>query len=71
MENLIKILWIIIPCKFQKKILIKIFVCFSSHILPDYFVVQPMVRDAKEYLVIDRTHEDIQIQSKNFEILIF
>ena len=33
----------------------------SSHLLPDYIVIQPMVLDAKEFLVIDRTHEDIQI----------
>ena len=24
-----------------------------------------MVRDAKEFLVIDRTHEDIQVQSES------
>ncbi len=39
---------------------------FYSHLLPDYIVIQPMTRDAKEFLVIDRTHEDIQIHSKYF-----
>ncbi len=39
---------------------------FYSHLLPDYIVIQPMTRDAKEFLVIDRTHEDIQIHSKQF-----
>ncbi|CAF1109646.1 unnamed protein product [Adineta steineri] len=34
---------------------------YTLHLLPDYIVIQPMIRDAKEFLVIDRTHEDIQI----------
>jgi hypothetical protein len=29
-----------------------------------------MTRDAKEFLVIDRTHEDIQIHSNHFPIII-
>ncbi|CAF1245042.1 unnamed protein product, partial [Didymodactylos carnosus] len=31
------------------------------YLLSDCFVIQPMVRDAKEFLVIDRIHEDIQV----------
>jgi hypothetical protein len=44
---------------------------FCSHLLPDYIIIQPMIRDAKEFLVIDRTHEDIQIHSKIYLYKIF
>ncbi|CAF1175682.1 unnamed protein product [Rotaria sordida] len=36
---------------------------YTLHLLSDYFIIQPMVRDAKECLVIDRTTEEIQIQN--------
>jgi len=53
-------------------LLLLLLLLFYSHLLPDYIVIQPMTRDAKEFLVIDRTHEDIQIHSKQFFfILIF
>ncbi|CAF3063626.1 unnamed protein product [Rotaria socialis] len=36
---------------------------YTLHLLSDYLIIQPMVRDTKEYLVIDRTSEEIQILS--------
>ena len=36
--------------------------------LPDYFIIQPMVRDVTEILMIDRIQHQIQIQSKSFSI---
>ncbi|CAF5190641.1 unnamed protein product, partial [Rotaria magnacalcarata] len=36
---------------------------YTLHLLSDYLIIQPMVRDTKEYLVIDRTSEEIQVLS--------
>ncbi|CAF0823074.1 unnamed protein product [Rotaria sp. Silwood1] len=36
---------------------------YTLHLLSDYLIIQPMIRDAKECLVIDRTNEEIQIQN--------
>jgi hypothetical protein len=39
----------------------------ARYSLPEYLIIQPSNRDGKEYLVIDRTHEDIQIHSRLFD----
>ncbi|UJR27975.1 hypothetical protein I4U23_009233 [Adineta vaga] len=36
---------------------------FTLHILPDHFIIQPTLRTVKDILAIDRTTEDIQLQS--------
>ncbi|CAF2405929.1 unnamed protein product [Rotaria sp. Silwood2] len=36
---------------------------YTLYLLSDYIVIEPIVRDAKDFLVIDRTHEDIQIHN--------
>ncbi|CAF0811378.1 unnamed protein product [Adineta steineri] len=36
---------------------------FTLHILSDFFVVQPNIRNAKEFLSIDRTSEDIRLHN--------
>ncbi|CAF1196498.1 unnamed protein product [Rotaria sordida] len=36
---------------------------YTLYLLPDYIIIEPIVHGAKEFLIIDRTHEDIQIQN--------
>ncbi|CAF4631571.1 unnamed protein product, partial [Rotaria sp. Silwood1] len=36
---------------------------YTLYLLPDYIVIEPIVVDAKEFIVIDRTHQDIRIHN--------
>lgn len=66
-KQTIEILLIIIHCKFLRLLIRFVFLyyfSFLSYISPDYLIVNSTVRDTKEYLIIDRSNEDITISSK-------
>lgn len=61
-----KMLLINIHCNYENSfslLLTEIFFLLFSYLLPDYIVIQPIVPNCKEFIIIDRVLETIELKS--------